>query len=284
MKKLVQKNILLSILFLLCCLTACKTNKDEPLISTNPSDCKLAKIYFGDKAYNEYDAVTYNTDGTVAKIESFSGSLLNNSTNFTYANGKLINQKNNKIKINYSYTNNDLSNAELIDFVGDKIGDLAIKLNANKQIESITIKNPNASYALFTNAVATYAYDGNGNNTLIEIKDANNNLISTISYSNFVPVRSHYTTYIGLMFDAFSSPLDFLQYPPVLKYSNYTPSKFKRSTILDENLLPTAKMAVVIDDEYQRIPNKSGLQIERKTIKSLTGNTGTNYYEYTNCK
>lgn len=284
MKKLLQTNTFLGILFLLCCITACKTNKETPLISTNPSDCKLAKVYFGNKSFNEYDAPTYNTDGTVAKLESYSSGEIFLTTTFTYANGLLINQKNKRLEVKYTYTNNDLSNAELIDNSGTKIGDLAIVLNANKQIASITVKNPNATYALFTNAVSTYTYDANGNNTLIQIKDANANLVSTISYSDFVAVKSHFTTFKGLVFDAFTSPIDFLQFPPILKYSNYTPTKFKKSTILDDNLMPTATMTLVAEDEFQRIPNESGLQIERKTTKSFSGSTGSNYYEYTGCK
>ncbi|MCP9770926.1 hypothetical protein EGI22_23730 [Lacihabitans sp. LS3-19] len=265
---------------------SCETTEtvDPNPLSTNPSDCKISKIYFGANKSSDYDSFSFNADGTVSQIKNLESGKVILTTDFTYNNGILSSQKNSSIELKYSYTNGDLSNVQLQDAYGTKIGDFKVNLNSSKQVSKLTIASPNATYALFDGASSNFTYDTDGNVSLIEIKASNGLLLSKVEYGGFVKIRSHYTTLKGLIFDQFTNPIDFFRFPLVYKYSNNAPTTFKYSTILDGNNMPTSSMTVIQDEEYSRTANESGLQIQRKTIRSNVGNSGSNFYEYDFCK
>lgn len=251
---------------------SCSEKKVDPVsnLSTNPADCRLSKINFSGGGSISY---TYNADGNIS--EMLDGGF---STTFLYTNGVLSSQKNSLLELKYTYTNADLSNIEFLDGAGAKLGDFVVTLTPNKQISTLTVANPNATYKSFNGVITTYSYDAAGNNTLIEVKNGTT-LIAKTEYGSFVNVRSHLITLKGLIFSNYNSPLAVLEQAPFWKYPNTSPNTYKRSTTLDANLQVTATMSVVDDFTYERIANESGVQKERKTIGG-----GSAAYEYTGCK
>ena len=271
-----MKNSLLFLTtILIAFIVSCSEKKADPTpsLSTNPADCKLSKITFSDGS-NPFD-YKYNADGNVSEISI--GSTVHT---FTYTNGLLSNQKNSSLELKYTYTGTVLSNIEFLDGTGAKLGDFVVTLTPGGQISTLTVANPNVTYNSFNGVVTTFTYDAAGNNTLIEVKNGTT-LIAKTEYSNFVNVRSHLTTNKGMILGTNTSPVAVLDQAPFLKYPNTTPNSYKRSTILDANLQPTATLSVVEDFTYERIANESGVQKERKT---LTGGSGSAFYAYTGCK
>ena len=242
----------------------------SPALSTNPANCKLAKLTFSNGRVVNY---VYNAEGFISEMIDD-----DMSTKFIYTNGLLTNQKNAFLEMKFAYSGTDLSNIELLDNAGTKLGDYVVTLTPNKQINTLTVANPGSAFSSFNGVVTTFTYDAAGNNTLIEVKNGTT-LIAKTEYSNFVNVRSHLTTQKGLIFSNYTSPLSVLEQAPFWKYPNTTPNAYKRSTILDENMQPTATMKVVVDYTYERVANESGLLKSRTVVGG-----GSATYEYTGCK
>lgn len=285
MKTITQRIVAVVLFAIVEFLLAGCTTEEVGANSTNPDDCQISKIYYGPQSDGYYDAFSFNSERNVSKIKSYSEGKLYLTISFSYSEGRLISQKSENGEVKYSYVNGELSLVQLNDNEGKKIGELAITLDANKRIKAFTLQNLNTTYSLYNGVVTTFSYDTNGNCLLIESKTPAGILLTKTEYSDYVNIRSHYTTYRGVIFDPFNEPLDYLRYVPVWKYGTSAPNKVRITAYVDANTgKPLTTPEVLMDVEYKRTANESGLMIERQLIKSLTGSTSTNYYEYTGCR
>jgi hypothetical protein len=259
----------------LALLLSCKNSNTTVDPTADPANCRLSKILYDSNTSPIYDAYTYNSDGTVAKIENVSNGKVVGGTSFSYTNGQLARQQTQgEGSVVYTYTGTDLSNARLLSQAGSTIGNLAIGLDAAKRISTITLRNLTA----FEGVVATLTYDASGNCTQIESKLPNGAVMQRTTYSSFDKTRSYHNTLNGLIFDPDYTTTDYITYAPTWKFGPSAPNQVSVATLTDGQG-KTLAAPIVTTATLSRTANQSGLTATLKRVQGITS-----YFEYTGCQ
>lgn len=273
-------------LFLLTCLLSCKFSEGPgpDASSTNPDDCVLTKVVYGQ---GEYDEFAYDSRGLITSIQSYQNNTKSGLYTNTYdANGKLTGQNLNGFTVQYVYSGNTLTKIQLMSD-GFVSGEYAVTLDGSGRISNLRVQNTVTMFTYYEGYNSTFNYDGQGNCTLIELKDAQNRILSRTVYSNFVAVRSHVTKFKNQFINPYTSTItENLQYALLYKFPNTAPNKVELYSALDLNGNYTGTLSKQSEDVYQRTANQSGMQTQRVATSTTSGGTrtSTTTFEYTGCQ
>lgn len=273
-------------LILLTCLLSCKFSEGPgpDASSTNPDDCVLTKIVYGQ---GEYDEFTYDSRGLITAIQSYQNNAKAGLYTNTYdADGKLTGQNLNGFLVQYVYSGNTLTKIQLVN-TGVVLGEYAVSFDGSGRVSNLKVQNAQSPFNTYEGYNATFTYDGQGNCTLIELKDVGGRVLSRTVYSNFVAIRSHVTKFKNQYINPYTSTItENLQYALLYKFPNTAPNKVELYSAIDLNGNYTGTLSKQSEDVYQRTANQSGMQIQRTYTSTTSGGTrtSTSTFEYTGCQ
>jgi hypothetical protein len=144
-----------------------------------------------------------------------------------------------------------------------------------------------ALFAAYEGYNSTFTYDGQGNCTLIELKDTQGRVLNRTVYSNFVAVRSHITKFKNQYINPYTATItENLQYATPYRFPNTSPNKVEFYSALSINGAYTGTLSKQYEEVYQRTANQSGMMTQRISTSTASGSTNVNTspFEYTGCQ
>ena len=273
-------------LLLLTCLLSCKFSEGPgpDASSTNPDDCVLTKVVYGQGAYDEF---AYDSRGLITSIQSYQNNAKSGLYTNTYdADGRLISQNLNGFLVQYVYLDNTLAKIQLMSN-GFVSGEYAVTLNGSGRISNLRVQRTITMFTYYEGYNATFTYDGQGNCTQIDLKDVGGRVLSRTVYSNFVAVRSHVTKFKNQFINPYTATItENLQYVLPYQFPNTAPNKVELYSAIDLNGNYTGTLSKQSEEVYQRTANQSGMQIQRTATFTASGGTSntTTTFEYTGCQ
>lgn len=273
-------------LLLLTCLLSCKFSEGPgpDASSTNPDDCVLTKVNYAQGTYDEF---SYDSRGLITSIQSYQNNAkLGLYTNTYDADGKLTGQNLNGFMVQYVYSGNTLNKIQLVNS-GVVLGEYAVTFDGSGRISNLNVQNTQSPLSTYEGYNSTFTYDGQGNCTLIELKDKQSRLLSRTVYSDFVAVRSHVTKFKNQYINPYTATVtENLQYVLPYKFPSTAPNKVELYSAIDLNGNYTGSLTKQSEEVYQRTANQSGMQIQRTSTFTASGSTSTSTttFEYTGCQ